>query len=110
MNLIANKTYTDELTPVETVGRRAYRLMESVRSEAGELERVVARLYRCGEDKLNNRRLARERESFKIEAARACVERSAELPKKKKDYEENPLDDQEVIDAARLRVFGSVPE
>jgi hypothetical protein len=27
-----------------------------------------------------------------------------------KDDEENPLDDQEKLDAIRLRVFGSVPE
>jgi hypothetical protein len=39
--------------------------------------------------------------------ARACIERRGELPK---DDEENPLDDQEKLDAIRLRVFGSVPE
>lgn len=107
MNRAVTKTLLNELTPVETAGRKTYRLVESAKSEAVELERAVARLYRCGEDALNKRRQARERERYRMEAARACIERRGELPK---DDEENPLDDQEKLDAIRLRVFGSVPE
>ena len=108
MNEAKTNALLKKLTPVEAAGRKAYRLMESVRSEAGELERVVARLYRCGEGALNERGLARGRRQFKWEAARACLERRGELSKEN-DYEENPLDDQEKLDAIRRAVFGSAP-
>ena len=108
MNLIKNNAGTDEFTPVEVMSRKAYRLMESVNSEAMELERVVARLYRCGEGAPGKRRRERGYTRFKIAAARACMKRRAQLPKEK-DYEENPLDDQEKLDAIRREVFGSAP-
>jgi DNA-binding PadR family transcriptional regulator len=107
MNLIGNNALTDELRPDEVLGRKIYRLAESGKGELRDLERAALRLHRCGEYALNSRRLAREGERYRLAAARACLERRAELPK---DYEENPLDDQEKLDAIRLRVFGSVPE
>jgi len=108
MNEFKTNELLEKLTPVEAAGRRAYRLMESVNSEAMELERVVARLYRCGEGAPGKRRRERGYTRFKIAAARACMKRREQLPKEK-DYEENPLDDQEKLDAIRREVFGSAP-
>ena len=81
-------------------------LAESGKGELRDLERAALRLHRCGEYALNSRRLAREGERYRLAAARACLERRVELPK---DYEENPLDDQEKLDEIRRAVFGSAP-
>lgn len=106
MNETKPNALRDELTPVGSLRRKAHRLAGSPGLKPGELERVILRLHRCGEGAYMGRQQDRERIKYRSDAAKAGIEKCADLPT---DYEENPLDDQEKLDEVRRAVFGSAP-
>lgn len=95
-------TTADEAEALRQLGQR---LAESPDAKAIELEAVLRLLFGCRGEKPEAAAL--DEKEYKIGAAKECIERRAELPDQE---EKNPLDDQDAIDAARLRVFGCVPE
>ncbi len=84
----------------ESLRRKVCALAASVDADAGTLKEAVERLIALEVPKDT------ARAPFELHTVKVCLEKGDELPS---EYEENPLDDDDLLEEVRRQVFGLAP-